>query len=76
MKLNSSKIVQTSLFFNLHRTNSYKEHKTPWALAQEKNPNLDKRLLMIPPVDLDRLFAWNADLLRKGGNNLLTVPVV
>lgn len=62
------------LFFNLYRPNSYKEHKTPWALAQEKNPNLDKRLLMIPPVDLDQLFAWNTDLLHKGGNNLLTVP--
>jgi len=24
------------LFFNLHRPNSYKEHKTPWQLAQEK----------------------------------------
>jgi transposase len=62
------------LFFNLHRPNSYKEHKTPWALAQEKNPGLDKRLLMIPPVDLDQLFAWQAALLHKGGNNLLTLP--
>lgn len=63
------------LFFNLYRPNSYKEHKTPLQLALDKNPNLDKRLLMIPPVDLDQLFAWNANLLRKGGNNLLTVPL-
>jgi len=62
------------LFFNLHRPNSYKEHKTPWALAQEKNPQLDKRLLMIPPVDLDQLFAWYAPFLAKRGNDLLTVP--
>jgi transposase-like protein len=62
------------LYFNLHRPNSYKEHKTPWQLAQEKNPGLDKRLLMIPPVDLDQLFAWYAPILAKGGNNLLTVP--
>lgn len=62
------------LFFNLHRPNSYKEHKTPWELAQEKNPNLNKRLLMIPPVDLDQLFAWQTSIWRQGGNNLLTVP--
>ena len=62
------------LYFNLHRPNSYKEYKTPWQLAQEKNPNLDKKLLMIPPVDLDQLFAWYAPILTKGGNNHLTVP--
>jgi hypothetical protein len=62
------------LFFNLHRPNSYKEHKTPRQLAQEKNPGLDKRLLMIPPVDLDQLFTWYAPNLAQGGNNLLTVP--
>ena len=62
------------LFFNLHRPNSYKEHKTPWALAQEKNPNLDKYLMMIPPVDLDQLFGWFTALSTKRGNDLLTVP--
>ena len=62
------------LFFNLHRPNSYKEHKTPWQLIQEKNPDFDKRLLMIPPVDLDQLLRWKHLLLAKGGNDLLTVP--
>jgi len=63
------------LFFNLHRPNSYKEHKSPWQLAQEKNPDLDKRLLMIPPVDLDQLFGWFNSLADKRGNDLLTVPL-
>lgn len=62
------------LFFNLERPNSYKEHKTPWQLAREKNPYLDKRLLMIPPVDLDKLLSWKNSLSTKGGNYLLTVP--
>ena len=62
------------LFFNLHRPNSYKEFKTPWQLAQEKNPDLDKRLLMITPVDLDQLFSWFSALSEKRGNDLLTVP--
>lgn len=70
-----NKATSYQLFFNLHRTNSYKEHKTPWQLAQEKKPDLDKRLLMVPPVDLDKLLNWKLSLTHsKGGNDHLTVP--
>jgi len=69
-----SKATSYQLFFNLHRPNSYKEHKTPWQLAQEKKPDLDKHLLMIPPVDLDRLFRWKTSFIHQRGNDLLTVP--
>ena len=62
------------LFFNLERPNTYKEHKTPWQLAQEKKPDLDKRLLMIPPVDLDALLAEYLNALDQGGKNVLTDP--
>lgn len=62
------------LFFNLNRPNSYKENKTPWQLAHEKREDLDKRLLMIPPVDLDVLLNWKTNFFSKGGNNHLTVP--
>lgn len=68
------KAASYQLAFNLHRPNSYKENKTPWQLAQEKLPNLDQRLLMIPPVDLDKLLAWKTDLSLKGGKDHLTVP--
>ncbi|MEW6711798.1 MAG: helix-turn-helix domain-containing protein [Candidatus Riflebacteria bacterium] len=68
------KVTSYQVFFNLHRPNSYKEHKTPWQLIQEKNPKFDKRLLMIPPVDLDQLLRWKHLLLTKRGNDLLTVP--
>jgi hypothetical protein len=61
------------LFFNLHRPNSYKEHKTPLQLVQEKKPDIDQRLLMIPPVDLDKLLRWKINLI-QGGKDLLTVP--
>ena len=60
------------LFFNLKRPNPYKEHKTPWQLAHEKNPLLDKRLLMIPAVDLDKLVSMKNQI--KGGNDVLTLP--
>ena len=69
-----SKASCYQLFFNLHRPNSYKENKTPWQLAQEKEPDLDKSLLMIPPVDLDKLLSWKTSFLTKGGNDHLTVP--
>ena len=69
-----SKASTYQLFFNLERPNTYKEHKTPWQLAQEKNPNLDKRLLMIPPVDLDVMSNIYINNLTQGGNNVLTNP--
>jgi len=69
------KAASYQLFFNLHRPNSYKEHKTPWQLAQEKKPDLDQRLLIIPPVDLDKLLSWKTDLSLKGGKDHLTVPL-
>ena len=62
------------LFFNLERPNTYKEDKTPWQLAQEKKPDLDKRLLMTAAVDLDALLRVYTSLLAQGGKDLLTNP--
>ena len=70
------KTASYQLAFNLHRPNSYKEHKTPWQLAQGKKPDLDQRLLMIPPIDLDKLLSWKTDLILMGGKDLLTVPYI
>jgi len=67
-----NKASSYQLFFNLKRPNSYKEHKTPWQLAQQKNPCLDKRLLMIPSVDLDKLVSMKNQI--KRGNDVLTLP--
>ena len=68
-----NKATAYQLFFNLHRPNSYKEHKSPLQLVKEKKPDLDQRLLMIPPVDLDKLLNWKISLI-QGGKDLLTVP--
>ena len=62
------------LFFNLERPNTYKERKTPWQLAREKKPDLDKRLLMTPAVDLDLLLNVYLNFLAQGGKDLLTNP--
>jgi len=69
-----SKANTYQLFFNLERPNTYKEHKTPWQLAREKKPNLDKRLLMTPAVDLDLLLNAYLAFLAQGGKDVLTNP--
>jgi transposase len=69
-----SKADTYQLFFNLERPNTYKERKTPWQLASEKKPDLDKRLLMTPAVDLDLLLQHYLAFLAQRGKNLLTDP--
>jgi hypothetical protein len=64
-----SKASTYQMFFNLERPNTYKEHKTPWQLAQEKKPDLDKWLLMTPAVDLDLLLERYLNFLAQGGKN-------
>ena len=63
------------LFFNLERPNTYKEHKTPWQLAKEKKPDLDKRLLMTAAVDLDVLLKNYLAFVDQGGKDVLTNPL-
>lgn len=58
------------LFFNFERPNTYKEGKSPWQLAKDKNPDIKKEALMLPPIDLD--VAVNN--LAIGGNYVLTNP--
>lgn len=69
-----NKATSYQLFFNLRRPNSYKEHKTPLQLALEKKPDLNQRLLLVPPVDLDKLLRMKHQLIHQGGKDLLTVP--
>ena len=58
-----NKVYSYQLFFNLERSNSYKESKTPWQLAREKIPQLDPKLLMLPALDLDALLVQKSALL-------------
>ncbi|MFC1566462.1 helix-turn-helix domain-containing protein [bacterium] len=69
-----NKVYTYDLFFNMERPNSYKEGKTPMQLAYEKNPNLDKRVFMIPPVDLDLLLKRKIGLIKSGVYDVSSVP--
>ena len=62
------------LFFNLERPNTYKENKSPWQLAQEKNPDITKGALMLPPVDLDALLNKKLANSAIGGYDVYSVP--
>lgn len=71
-----AKATAYQLFFNLKRPNSYKEHKTPLQLALDKKPDLNQRLLLVPPIDIDKLLKMKNVLIHQGGKDLLTVPYV
>ena len=68
------KAYSYQLFFNLVRTNSYKENKTPWQLAHEKRPDLPISIAMIPPVDLCSLLKKSIAVSSKRGYDVSTVP--
>lgn len=62
------------LFFNLERPNTYKENKNPWQLAKEKQPDIPKEALMLPPVDLDALLNKKLASFATGGYDVYSVP--
>ena len=62
------------LYFNLLRPNSYKEGKTPWELAKEKNNNLSIAVAMIPPVFIDDLLDNHLEKYTKGGHDVPSTP--
>lgn len=62
------------LFFNLFRPNSYKENKTPWQLAVQKQPKLSKKVAMIPPVFIEDLMEKDLENLAQGGHDVSSVP--
>jgi transposase len=69
-----NKAYSYQLFFNLQRPNSYKENKTPWQLAREKNPTLSMEVPMIPPVFLDDLYDQQLESALQGGHDVSTAP--
>jgi transposase len=50
------KITSYLLYFNLVRKNSYKGWKSPWEIIQDKNKNIKKSIVMLPPIFLDEIF--------------------
>ena len=70
------KFTTYQLWFNLTRKNRGKEYKTPWQLIQEKNPQADPRLPLLPPVFLEDLFKINYSCELSGGYHVRTAPLI
>jgi transposase len=62
------------LYFNLLRPNSYKEGKTPWQLAKQKDPKLPIKTAMIPPVFIEDLLENQLEQYPQGGHDVPSTP--
>jgi transposase len=62
------------LFFNLARPNSYKENKTPWQLAKEKELGLSQSIALIPPVFIEDLLEIKLENPLKWGHDVSSTP--
>jgi hypothetical protein len=69
------KVHSYQSFFNLVRTNSYKENKTPWNLILDRIPDANINVAKIPVVDLSLLAKNYVDSITKGGMMCLPLPV-
>ena len=63
------------IFFNLFRPNSYKENKTPWQLAKEKQPDLSREIALIPPVYIEDFMNKDLESSATGGHDVSSVPL-
>jgi transposase len=50
------KIITYQHYWNMGRENSYKGNKTPLEIMRESDPELDPRIFLLPPVNLDNLM--------------------
>jgi len=69
-----AKATTYQLFFNLARPNAYKEHKTPWQLALDKQPTLSQHIAMIPPVFIDELLENHVESSFRVGHHVPSTP--
>ena len=69
-----AKATVYNLWFNVARTNSYKQNKTPWQIIRERDPNISPRVALLPPVFLDEIFRKNLVRNCKGGYDVIPGP--
>lgn len=69
-----SKAYSYQLFFNLARPNSYKENKTPWQIAEQKEPGLSQSVALIPPVFIEDLLEKKLENPINRGHDVPSTP--
>ena len=65
-----------NLWFNVVRRNRGKEHKTPWELIHEREPEVDPAVCALPPVFLDELFMRKLDSKLMWGYDVIPHPSI
>jgi hypothetical protein len=53
---------------------SGKEHRTPWELIHEREPEVDAAVCALPPVFLDELFMKKLDAKLMWGYDVIPHP--
>ncbi len=51
-----SKIRTYNIFFNNFRKNSYKDNKSPLEILKETAPEIDTKVTLLPPINLDKVL--------------------
>jgi len=69
-----AKAAAYTLWFNVARKNSYKEHQTPWEIIHARDPTISPEIAMLPPVFLDELLNRRLDLKHSGGYHVGLYP--
>ena len=57
-----------------HDFNRGKEHKTPWEIIHEKEPEVSAAICALPPVFLDELFMRKLDAKLQWGYDVIPHP--
>ncbi len=73
------KITAYQYFFNATRPNSYKGGKTPLEIIQEREPTIDPKIVLLPPIFLDDEFEklytkLDPEKIATGGYHLPSYP--
>ncbi|MBW2059278.1 MAG: hypothetical protein JRJ26_17460 [Deltaproteobacteria bacterium] len=68
------KAAAYNLWFNVARPNSYKSNKTPFQIIHERDPTINPRTALLPPVFLDQIYNKKLDNLSQGGYHVAPQP--
>jgi transposase len=69
-----AKAATYNLWFNVARTNSYKEYQTPWQIIHARDPTISPEIALWPPVFLDELLNHKLDMKHSGGYHVGQYP--
>ena len=69
-----NKAASYQLFFNVVRKNGSKGDRTPLEIIKEREPAIDPKIVLLPPVFLDELLIYQLDNGGQGGYHVPSYP--